>query len=243
MVLAQLDPTGIFDLGNTSLIFWEVMTFLILLFLLVRYVYPPIRKQIQERQSQIEQSIDEAEKTRARPASSWPSTGARSKRPAARGAASWTRPASRREAQRERTKREAREEGDRIIQRAREEIERERESAVREVRSEVADMVVQASEQVIGRSIDRDEHERLISQALDDLEAEVAGAEERDRLSAVSTYAEALFEAARERDELEEVLSDLGEFVDRPARERGAAGCSSTEARSPSARSAGRSTA
>jgi F-type H+-transporting ATPase subunit delta len=33
-------------------------------------------------------------------------------------------------------------------------------------------------------------------------------------LSAVSTYAEALFEAARERDELEEVLSDLTEFVD-----------------------------
>jgi F-type H+-transporting ATPase subunit delta len=32
-------------------------------------------------------------------------------------------------------------------------------------------------------------------------------------LSAVSTYAEALFEAARERDELEEVFSDLGEFV------------------------------
>jgi F-type H+-transporting ATPase subunit delta len=33
-------------------------------------------------------------------------------------------------------------------------------------------------------------------------------------LSAVSTYAEALFEAARERVELEPVLSDLGEFVD-----------------------------
>ena len=33
-------------------------------------------------------------------------------------------------------------------------------------------------------------------------------------MSAVSTYAEALFGAARERDELEEVLSDLGEFVE-----------------------------
>ena len=32
-------------------------------------------------------------------------------------------------------------------------------------------------------------------------------------MSAVSTYAEALFAAARERDELEEVLSDLGEFT------------------------------
>ena len=79
------------------------------------------------------------------------------------------------DAQRERTKKEAREEGDKIIQRAREEIDRERESAVREVRREVADMVIQASEQVLGRSVDQDEHERLISQALDDLEAEVAG--------------------------------------------------------------------
>ena len=32
-------------------------------------------------------------------------------------------------------------------------------------------------------------------------------------MSAVSTYAEALFEASRERDELEGVLSDLGEFT------------------------------
>ena len=33
-------------------------------------------------------------------------------------------------------------------------------------------------------------------------------------MSAVSTYAEALFEASRERNELEEVLSELGEFVE-----------------------------
>ena len=32
-------------------------------------------------------------------------------------------------------------------------------------------------------------------------------------MSAVSTYAEALFEAARERDELEEILLELQEFV------------------------------
>ena len=46
MALAQLDPTGIFDLGNTSLIFCELVTFGILLFLLWRYVYPPISRQI-----------------------------------------------------------------------------------------------------------------------------------------------------------------------------------------------------
>ena len=78
------------------------------------------------------------------------------------------------DAQRERTKKEAREEGEKIIQRAREEIGREREGALRDVRREVADMVINASEQVLARSVDRDEHERLISQALDDLENEVA---------------------------------------------------------------------
>jgi len=47
---------------------------------------------------------------------------------------------------------------------------------VREVREEVAGMVIQASEQILSRSIDRDEHERLISEALDELEAEVTEA-------------------------------------------------------------------
>ncbi|MCA1837907.1 MAG: F0F1 ATP synthase subunit B, partial [Actinobacteria bacterium] len=53
----MLDPTGIFDLPNTSLIFWEVITFLILLGLLYWFVYPPIRDQIQQRQQSIEQAI------------------------------------------------------------------------------------------------------------------------------------------------------------------------------------------
>ena len=175
MVLAQLDPTGIFDLGNTSLIFWEVITFFILLALLMWFVFPPIRKQIQDRQAEIERSIDEAEKTRAEARELLAEYRRQIEEARGEGRRILEDARKQAEAQRERTKREAREEGDRIIQRAREEIDREREAAVREVRSEVADMVVQASEQVIGHSIDRDEHERLISQALDDLEAEVAG--------------------------------------------------------------------
>jgi F-type H+-transporting ATPase subunit b len=164
----------IFDPFNTSLIFWEVVTFLILVFLLWRYVYPPIREQIRERQSQIERAIDEAEKTRAEARELLAEYRRQIEEARGEGRQILEDARKQAEAQRERTKREAREEGDRIIQRAREEIDRERESALREVRREVADMVVQASEQVIGRSIDRDEHERLISQALDDLEAEMA---------------------------------------------------------------------
>src|ERR671921_728056 len=60
----MLDPTGIFDLPNTSLIFWEVVTFLVLLGLLYWFVWPPIRATIRQRQQSIEQAIDEAENTR-----------------------------------------------------------------------------------------------------------------------------------------------------------------------------------
>jgi F-type H+-transporting ATPase subunit b len=76
---------------------------------------------------------------------------------------------------RQRVKTEAQEEGDRIIQRAREEIDRERESALREVRGEISNMIIQASSQVIDRELDSEEHERLIEEALNNLEAEVVG--------------------------------------------------------------------
>ena len=170
-----MDDTGIFDLFNTSLIFWEIVTFVLLLFLLWRYVYPPIRDQILRRQSEIDRAIDEAQKTRAE---------ARELLAEYRRQIEEARGESRRileegrkqaEAQRERTKKEAREEGDRIIQRAREEIERERDAALRDVRREVADMVILTSERVIGQELDRDGHERLISDALDHLESGVAG--------------------------------------------------------------------
>ena len=161
----------IFDLFNTSLIFWEIITFFILLFLLYRYAYPPIRDQIQRRQSEIEQAIDEAQKTRSEARELLAEY--RRQIEEARGEARRILDEARKqgEAQRERTKQEAREEGERIIRRAREEIERERDSALRDVRREVADMVIVASERVIGRELDRDGHERLISEALDSLEA------------------------------------------------------------------------
>ncbi|MDP8948097.1 MAG: F0F1 ATP synthase subunit B [Actinomycetota bacterium] len=170
-----MDPTGIFDLGNVGLIFWELITFGILIFLLIRYVYPPIREQIQQRQRSIEEAIDEAQKTRIEARELLAEYRRQIEEARGEGRRILDEARKQGEAQRERAKQEAREEGERIIRRAREEIERERDNALREVRREVADMVIVASERVIGRELDRDGHERLISEALDSLEAEVAG--------------------------------------------------------------------
>jgi F-type H+-transporting ATPase subunit b len=170
-----MDETGIFDILNTSLIFWEVIAFFIMLFLLIRYVFPPIRDQIQRRQTEITGAIDEAEKARAEARELLAEY--RRQIAEARGEGRKILEESRKqaEAQRERAKKEAREEGDRIIQRAREEIGRERENALREVRGEVAGMVVEATQRVLRRSIDEDDQERLVSDALNSLDSETAG--------------------------------------------------------------------
>src|SRR5918999_3148327 len=171
-----MDETGIFDILNTSLIFWEVIAFFILLFFSpIGCSTPPIREQIQERQSQIERAIDEAEKTRSEARELLAEYRRQIEEARGEGRQILEEARKQGEAQRERAKREAREEGERIIQRAREEIERERDAALREVRREVADMVILISERVIGQELDRDGHERLISDALDTLEGQVAG--------------------------------------------------------------------
>ncbi len=171
--------SGVFEF-SASLIFWELVAFGILLFLLYWFVYPPIRDQVQKRQSEIEGAIDEAEKTRKEARELLADY--RKQLDEARGEARQILDESRKqgESQRERIRTEAREESERIIQRAREEIGRERDTALREVRGEVAGMVIEASERVLGREVDNEEHERLISEALDNLEAEVTGGVSQD---------------------------------------------------------------
>jgi F-type H+-transporting ATPase subunit b len=53
-----------------------------------------------------------------------------------------------------------------ILARARTEIQLERDAAIGELRREFADLTIAAAEKVIGQSLDRQAHERLINQVL-----------------------------------------------------------------------------
>lgn len=60
-----MDPTNIFDLPNTSLLFWEIVTLLILTVLLYLFVYRSIRDRI--RRDEIRQHRQSVEPTSTRP--------------------------------------------------------------------------------------------------------------------------------------------------------------------------------
>jgi len=53
-----------------------------------------------------------------------------------------------------------------LIERARGEIQLERDTAIAELRKEFADLTISAAEKVIGQSLDRTAHQRLIDEAL-----------------------------------------------------------------------------
>jgi F-type H+-transporting ATPase subunit b len=57
-------------------------------------------------------------------------------------------------------------EQEQILARARIEIQLERDAAIGELRREFADLTISAAEKVIGQSLDRTAHERLINQVL-----------------------------------------------------------------------------
>jgi F-type H+-transporting ATPase subunit b len=65
----------------------------------------------------------------------------------------------------------ARQVAEAFIARARADIQRERDAAIQEVRRHFGDLAITAAERVIRRSLDRQAHQELVAQVLEEGEA------------------------------------------------------------------------
>src|SRR3981081_1149099 len=132
----------------------ELVTFLIMLAILARYVYPRIVTLAEARQRAIAEQLKEAEE--ARGCAEQRLKEAEEKLNDARKTAQGVIDAAAKSAEqlRQEMRQKAEEESKRTVEAARKEIEAERDQAVRSVRSEVANLVVAATEKVIGEPLD-----------------------------------------------------------------------------------------
>jgi F-type H+-transporting ATPase subunit b len=155
---------GVITINGTVIV--ELVTFLIMLAILARYVYPEIVKVAEARQRQIAEQLKEAEESRA--AAEQRLKEAEEKLNDARKTAQGVIDAAAKSAEqlRQEMRQKAEEESKRTIEAARKEIEAERDQAVRSVRSEVANLVVAATEKVIGETLDDQKHRQLIDKAI-----------------------------------------------------------------------------
>ena len=148
-----------------------LINFLLVLGLLFLFAYKPILRLMDQRAERIRESLEASERAREEAASSQQVVEEQLVK-------------ARREAQRimdlareagERFRAEemdrARNEAETFVARAQSEIQRERDAAIEEVRANFGDLAITAAERVVRRSLDRQAHEDLISQVLEEGES------------------------------------------------------------------------
>lgn len=167
---------GITELGiNLPSLIAYLINFVILLAILFLFAYKPILRMLDQRSDRIRESLEAADRAREEASSS-------------RQVIEDQLNEARREGQRlldqareasERYRGEemdrARQEAEAFVERARADIQRERDNAIQEVRTNFGDLAITAAERVIRRSLDRQAHEDLISQVLEEGELASGG--------------------------------------------------------------------
>src|SRR5579859_1207112 len=155
---------GVIEINGTVIV--ELITFLVMLAILARYVYPEIVRLAEARQQAVAAQLREADKARADAEAQLKE--AQAKLDDARKTAQGMVDAASKSAEQLRAeiKEKAEEEAKRIAEAARKTIDAERDKAIQQVRGEVAGLVVAATEKVIGETLDLTKHKQLIEKAI-----------------------------------------------------------------------------
>lgn len=154
-------------------ILFQLVNFLIFLWVLYRLLFKPVVAMLERRRERIAESLAEADRLRRQVEQEQAEF--RAELDSARAEAQRIREeASRRaEAMRARELEQARAEAERLRSDAAAEIDRSRAQAAEELRSRTAELVLSATSRVLDRTIDDSEHRRIVEEAI----AEVSGTE------------------------------------------------------------------
>ena len=145
-----------------------LINFVLLLAILSLFVYKPVMRALDQRSDRIRESLEAADRAREEAATS---------RAAIEGQVSEARREGQRlleqareaaDRYREEEMSRARQEAQHFVERARTDIQRERDAAVAEVRTNFGDLAITAAERVIRRSLDRQAHQELVAQVLEE---------------------------------------------------------------------------
>lgn len=150
----------------SSLIFWEIVSFGILLWVLYKYAFPPILETLETREQKIRESLEQAERHRVEAERRMQEYEA--KLSAASREAEAVLAQAKERAQRLLDENEQRltAEAERVKGEATREIEQERRKAIQEIRGQATNLALLVAEKVVERSLTDADHRRLADEAL-----------------------------------------------------------------------------
>jgi F-type H+-transporting ATPase subunit b len=150
----------------SSLIFWEVVSFGVLLWVLYKYAFPPLLKTLEDRERKIRESLEQAERHRVEAERQMREYQAKLGAAAKEADAVLAQAKERGQRLLEENEQRLTAEAERIKAEASREIEQERRRAIQEIRAHTTDLALQVAEQVVGRSLTDADHRRLAEEAL-----------------------------------------------------------------------------
>jgi len=150
----------------SSLIFWEVVSFGILLWVLYKFAFPPILKVMEERERKIRESLEQAERHRSEAERKLQQYEAKLNAAAREAEAVMAQAKERAQRLLEENEQRLAADAERIKSETAREIEHERRRAVQEIRAQTTDLALLVAEKVVGRSLNEQDHRRLADEAL-----------------------------------------------------------------------------
>ena len=165
---------------DVGLMIWTLLAFAVALFILNKYAFPRIAEALDKRQKMIEDSIDHAAQTREEADKILAEYRERLKE--ARVQSEEIVERARKAA--ELSGREAVEAGkatrEELLAQARKDIEGETRRAIQDIRNEVADLTIQATEKVTRKTLTEADQQRLVEEALSELDFTALSGGERN---------------------------------------------------------------
>jgi F-type H+-transporting ATPase subunit b len=165
LVQEHAEAPNVFALTQ-NVSFWTLVIFLLLLFVLAKFAFPPILGYAAAREKRIQESLDEAKRTRAEAEGLLAQQ--RQELAAAKQEALQLIAEARQGADKVRDEllTRARSEQTEILARAKDEIGRERDRAIESVRREAVDLAIAAASKLIERRLGGEEDRRLVTDYL-----------------------------------------------------------------------------
>ncbi len=145
----------------------QIISFLIVLFIVSRFT-PRILNALDERARKIQEGLEAAERARQEAQQAQANMQVQLDSALKEGQAIIEQASRAAEQVRQEILAEAHKESEAMLARARAEFQLERDKALQELRSQFADLTIVAAEKVINESLDKDRHERLIQNVLEE---------------------------------------------------------------------------
>src|SRR3954470_16701782 len=159
---------------------WTLIAFGVTILLLRKFAFPPIQEALDKRRVAIEESIDAAERTRQEADALLREYRERLREAREQADDIVTRARRAAEKVQEQAKVEAKESREELLEQTRRDIEQETRRALDQIRREVVDLTVLATEKVARKTLDDDDHRRLIEEALSEFDfSSLAGDENK----------------------------------------------------------------